>query len=230
MHSRLETALSIIFTSSAVVFASTFAIRTFSDRDAAARSSGVRPPEFLTDWERLRTQAVRVGPASAKVAILEFGDFECPVCKEFHSELQVVRQKFPNDVAVLYAHFPLSRHRFATAAARASECADRQGKFEQIHDLLFAKQDSLGLKEWVAYATEAGVGDTAAFNECLSTGAFPRIDAGLAAAKAIEARGTPTVIVNGWRLFHTPSASELVKMVQAVLQNRSPATVVSAAR
>jgi protein-disulfide isomerase len=157
------------------------------------------------------------------VTIVELGDFECPVCRSFHADVRTVREQFPLDVSLVFVHFPLSIHRFAIPAAKAAECAYEQGKFAPFHELLFDKQDSLGLKPWTSYALEAGVEDSAEFSACVSSNRqFPRIEAGIAAAREIKARGTPTIFLNGWRLFHTPSATELSEIVRALLAGRSP--------
>ena len=84
----------------------------------------------------------------------------------------------------------------------AAECADRQGKFEPMYRLLFAEQQSLGSKDWVTFAEEAGILDLAAFNECvkLPADSFPRIDAGRELGERRNVTGTPALFVNGRRL------------------------------
>lgn len=85
-------------------------------------------------------------------------------------------------------------------------------------DVLFRKQDSLGLKPWAGYATEAGVPDTAAFNACASTTtATARIDEGLRIGNAIGVRGTPTIVVNGWKFPLAPDEGELNKRIKSLL-------------
>jgi hypothetical protein len=74
-----------------------------------------------------------------------------------------VRARYPKDVGLFFVHFPLPMHRFARPAARATECAGLQGKFGQMVDAVYNKQDSLGLKSWSDYGRDAGVADTVAF-------------------------------------------------------------------
>ena len=87
-------------------------------------------------------------------------------------------------------------------SAVAAECAERQGRFEAMYQLLFAQQESLGSKDWGDFAEEAGVPDVGTFEECLTLPAdsFPRIQAGRDLGLRRNIRGTPTVFVNG-RLF-----------------------------
>jgi hypothetical protein len=82
------------------------------------------------NWADLEQAGHRIGPASAKLTIVEFGDFECPACGEFEHTLQQVRRAYPKDVAVVFRHWPLPYHKLAYPAARAAECAADQGRFE----------------------------------------------------------------------------------------------------
>lgn len=106
-------------------------------------------------------------------------------------------------------------HRFAMGAARGAECAEKVGKFGEWVDLVYSKQDSLGLKSWGAFALEAGISDTATISRCATDPApVTRIEAGRAFGDRLHVRGTPTVIVNGWLLPYTPSEEELEKMIE----------------
>ena len=112
-----------------------------------------------------------------------------------------VTNEFGDSVAHLLVHFPLENHRFAIPAARAAECALAEDRFADYVDLIFEKQDSLGLKTWVSYAVDSGVQDTVSFKQCnASEQPLPRVERGLELGGQIDARGTPTVIINGWRL------------------------------
>jgi protein-disulfide isomerase len=97
------------------------------------------------------------------VRLLEFADFECPFCAQFNAALKALRERYPKQVALTYIHFPLPIHRFAEPAARASECADEQGRFEAMHDRLFEQQNLFGLKAWSDFADDAGVSNREAF-------------------------------------------------------------------
>jgi protein-disulfide isomerase len=78
------------------------------------------------------------GAKNAKVTLIEYSDFQCPYCQRFHPTVKQVLAKYPNDVRVVYRHFPLeSIHQFAKGYAIASECAAQQGKFWEFADALF---------------------------------------------------------------------------------------------
>src|SRR5262245_61999730 len=78
---------------------------------------------FVENWSDLLDSGTQIGLSSASVKIIEFSDFECPFCARFGNALRDVRAKYPNDIAVVYVHFPIPTHRFAIPAARAAECA-----------------------------------------------------------------------------------------------------------
>lgn len=111
----------------------------------------------VTAWHRFADSGGhRIGPSSAKVTVTVFTDFECPACRRFtESALAGARASFHDRLRVVIRHWPLSSHRFAVPAARAAECASAHNRFVPFHDLLFAKQDSLGLKSFTDFATEA---------------------------------------------------------------------------
>jgi protein-disulfide isomerase len=179
---------------------------------------GARADSTLSDgdWQRVREGALRIGPANATLEIVEFADFECPACRSFQMRaLRPIRRAYPNDVAVVFRHWPLAYHRFALPSARAAECAAAQGRFEEMHDLLYLKQDSLGLKTYPEFATESGVTDLIAFVACLADPRHaPRFDADTKLATDMGGTGTPTIIVNGRRLGSIPDSAKLDQLVQ----------------
>lgn len=166
---------------------------------------------------------IRVGDSAAAATIVEFADLECPACRAFHMTLEEVLKKHPNDLSLVYVAYPLPMHRFALGAARAAECAHRYGRFREWVDVVYDKQDSLGLKSWGSYAKEAGLPDTVAISKC-ATDPTPvgRIQAGLALGNKIRITGTPTVIVNGWRFHYTPNGHELTNVIEAIAEGRVP--------
>lgn len=217
----LDTGLSIVLTIAAVTMAFSVVARGRADRSAGAPPMD---PEFYSDWTSWLDRSVLVGHDTAQVTIVQFVDFECPACKQFHNAtLKSVLESFGSAVAVRYIHLPLTGiHRFARVAAEASECAAEQGHFGGFVDVVFAKQDSIGLKSWVSFAQEAGVPDAAAFTTCLNSPPAPRVAAGKSIADELGIAATPTVVVNGWRLAGALSPSELSRVVHELLEGRQP--------
>jgi protein-disulfide isomerase len=197
--------------------------RSFSDDGASSVQSRSTRPVFVRNWQSQFRGAELVGIASAPVQVVEFADFECPFCAGFHKTLKTVQERFPNQIAVTYVHFPLPMHRFALPAARVAECAGEQGRFESMYDQLYDGQDSFGLKPWSDYAIVAGVTDVEMFNACVSgTGPIARVEEGKRLGTRLDVKGTPTVIVNGWKLGQPPTLEQLEGMVKSVLAGKSP--------
>ena len=113
------------------------------------------------------------------------------------NHLKATLSRYPNDVGIVYRHWPLSIHENAYPAARAVECAANQGRFWEFHDRLFNDPNWLG-DVFQRFAIETGVPDLAEFQECaLEIEPVPTIEADIAAAEILGARGTPTFLING---------------------------------
>ena len=88
------------------------------------------------------------GNTEAKVVVMEYSDFQCPACRSYYFLTKQLMAEFEDDIVFVYRHFPLiSIHTNAEFAARAAEAAGKQGKFWEMHDLLFEKQN-----EWAKVA------------------------------------------------------------------------------
>ncbi len=140
------------------------------------------------------------GPDTAAVTILEFSDFECPFCQRANPVVEEVLAAYPDQVQLLFKHLPLPIHRNAPLAHEAALAAAVQGKFWDMHDLLFANQDRLAPGDLQGYGADLGL-DPVAFEEAISKRTFKSIvDRDLAEARALGVTGTPTFFVNGRKL------------------------------
>ncbi len=102
-----------------------------------------------------------LGPATAKVHVIEYGDFECPTCRQAHGAVKVILKEFAHKLCFVFRHYPqLTVHPHAELAAEAAEAAAAQGRFWPYYDVLFAHQDHLKEKDLRHYAEtlEAGHG------------------------------------------------------------------------
>jgi protein-disulfide isomerase len=142
------------------------------------------------------------GNVNAKITLIEYGDFQCPYCLRYSATLKSIQEKFPKDVRVTYRHFPLSFHREAQMAAEASECASEQGKFWEMHDRIFAAQETrtMSVQTWKTVAADLGL-DTTAFNTCLDGRAMnTRVVQDIADGNASGVSGTPASFINGKKI------------------------------
>jgi protein-disulfide isomerase len=219
MNNTFDRVIAVALAAAALAVAGVAVRRELSGGPRASRSLTAAPPVRIPEWESVLEVGIRVGRPEARVQIAEFGDFECPACRDYQPLLSSVASRFGDSVALIFVHYPLQQHRFAIPAARAAECAARVSRFSPMRDALFAKQDSFGLRAWRAFAQDAGIGDTTAFDACVvATQPIHRIEAGKALGQKIRVRGTPTILVNGWRFESPPSDAELEKFVQQFLR------------
>jgi protein-disulfide isomerase len=156
------------------------------------------------------------GPASARVTVTEFSDFQCPACRRGVTTVKRIQEVYGDKVRIVFRDFPLAMHPNAAKAAEAARCAGQQGKFWEMHDRLFANQRSLqpdGLKQLAA-----GLGlNQAQFDECLDSGrhsAAVRKD--MEEGRRGGVRGTPTFFVNG-RIHRGPMFETLAALIDAEL-------------
>ena len=139
-----------------------------------------------------------LGPAHAPITVVEYGDFECPTCKQAAPSLKLLLQHFPEHVRLVFRHFPLEEvHPRALCAAEASEVAAAQGKFWQMHDLLFANQLHLKSNQLHSYAEQLRL-DMARYTAEMDDEIYrQRIREHIETGKRSGVRGTPGIFVNG---------------------------------
>jgi protein-disulfide isomerase len=135
-------------------------------------------------------------PASAKVAIVEFADFECPFCGKYaHDTLPRLRAEFVETRKAVYVfkHFPLDLHRQARGAAQMAACAGAQGKFWQMHELLFGSPRNLAQDALTGYARRLQLDDQQ-LRTCLGQIAA-RIDRDTDEGRQLGVSATPTFLL-----------------------------------
>lgn len=169
-----------------------------------------------------------LGNSKAKVTIVEFSDFQCPFCRRFWKEtFPVLKNDYIDSgkVKFVYRDFPLQFHPGAEPAAQASECADDQGKFWEMHDKIFEEQEKQGsgtiqfgvtdLKKW---ARELGL-NTAVFNQCLDSGKYKaEVAKDLADGQSYGVSGTPSFFINGKMLVGALPYENFKAEIEAALK------------
>ena len=139
-----------------------------------------------------------LGPSHAPVTLVEYGDFECPNCKQAAPALKMLLSRYPARVRLVWRNFPLEEvHPHALAAALAAEAAAGQGKFWQMHDVLFDNQKHLKRPQLRLYAERLEL-DLARFDSDMAGSAYlQRVREDIDSGRESGVRATPSLFLNG---------------------------------
>lgn len=172
-----------------------------------------QPERLLENPVPLRVSgAPELGPAGARVTLVEFSDFQCPYCAKAAPQVEAILKAYPKDVKLYYKQFPLDTHPQAKMAAEASLAAFKQGKFWELHDKMFANYRSLSRTNVLAWAKALGL-DMPRFEkdmDSLLTRAVVERD--MAEGDQAGVLGTPTIFIDGKR-FNGPIDLQVLKPV-----------------
>ena len=140
-----------------------------------------------------------LGPPNARVTVVEFSDFQCPYCAVAVVQLNAVLKAYPNDVKLIFKQYPLEMHSQAALAAAAALAAQRQGKFWQLHDAMYADRTHLSRQNILAMAEKIGL-DVKRFQQDWDS---PSVKQALAKEQKegddLAVNGTPTIFIDGQR-------------------------------
>lgn len=140
------------------------------------------------------------GDKNAPVTIVEFSDFQCPYCARLQPTLREVLKAYPKEVKLVYKDFPLSFHKQAKNAAKAARAAGEQGKYWEMHDLIFEQYNKLTDDSFKGFAEQLGL-DTARFMEDFNSTQYDKlIQEDMSLGQKVGVRGTPTLFLNGKRM------------------------------
>lgn len=159
-----------------------------------------------------------LGSRSAPVELIVFSDFQCPYCKDFAETMREIHRQYGDRVRIAFRQFPLTRiHPHAAQAAQASLCAGAQGRFWEMHDLLFADQGKLGRDDLRGRAAELKL-DTKTFDACLDSERYARqVREDLRAGARAGVEGTPALFVNGRSMPGSQSYDDIVATIEEEL-------------
>lgn len=170
-----------------------------------------------------------VGAGNKKVTLVEYGDFQCPACKSFYPVVKQIKQTYGDDITFQFMHFPLTQiHPNAMVSSRAAEAAGNQGKFFEMHDLLYENQD-----QWAqssnptpileSFANQLGLNMEQFKSDMMSAAVLAVINADQKSGQALGANSTPTFVINGKKLDKNPtSLDEFKKLIDEEIAKQNP--------
>ena len=160
-----------------------------------------------------------LGSEHAPVTVVEYGDFECPNCKQAAPAVKMLLERFVGRVRIVFRHFPLEEvHPHALAAAVAAEAAAGQGKFWPMHDLLFDNQRHLKAPQLRGYAERLELDMTRFDAEIGDALYLQRVREDIEGGKLSGVRATPTFFINGKLQDISYGLQALEQGVEAVLR------------
>ncbi len=140
------------------------------------------------------------GAATAPVTLVEYGDYECPYCGEAYPIVKALQKRLGDKVRFVFRNFPLAEaHPHAEHAAEAAEAAGAQGKFWEMHDLLYENQDALEDEDLARYAKALHLDVPRFVKEMEGHDHFERIRADFSSGVRSGVNGTPSFFINGAR-------------------------------
>jgi diadenylate cyclase len=184
--------------------------------------------EYLRDGVRLEPPVGdrdhARGPATAPVTLVEYGDYECPYCGRMHPVVKELRERVGERLRFVFRHFPLdSVHPHARRAAEAAEAAAAQGRFWEMHDLLYDNQEDLEEEALRRHAAEVGL-DVARFEDDLAERRHaPHVREDRFGGERSGVEGTPTFFVNGEPYEGSLDLEGLLAAVEDVAEGRGSA-------
>ncbi len=173
----------------------------------------------------LRPGSYETGNPQAPLTVVEFGDFECPVCGRGEAAAREIRIRYGRQIRFVFRQFPLERiHPYAEKAAEASECAGEQGKFWEMVEKIYSRQYDLSIEGLERDAAELGL-DQPRFDQCLTTGAMAgRVRRDVEDGRALGVRATPTFLIGQQRIEGVLTAAQFSHLVAGQLANLGVAT------
>jgi protein-disulfide isomerase len=163
-----------------------------SQRPAAARQAPDVPTKVSV------ADNPSLGKADAPITVIEFSDYQCPFCQRFvRNTLPALKTNYidTGKVHYVFRDFPLAMHRQARKAAEAAHCAGEQGKYWEMHDVLFNNQQALAVEDLKEHASSLDLESTA-FDNCLAQGKYAaEIDKDFADGSAAGVTGTPSFFI-----------------------------------
>jgi len=146
------------------------------------------------------------GPPMARLTIVEFSDYECPYCGAAEPILADAMRQYEGRVKLVFMNYPLDQHPRAMPAARAAVAAANQGKFWEMHDLLFSHQEALEDDDFDRYAVQLGLDVERFRHDMAAPETQQKIDADKAEGHRLQLTGTPTMFIANRRFRDSPQS------------------------
>ncbi len=172
--------------------------------DKLPKTAAAAPKRPAIDYNKVNnmpigTSAIK-GNKNASITVVEFSDFQCPYCAKFTPTIDAVLKAYPNDVKFVYKDFPLSFHKQAKNAAKAARAAGEQGKFWEMHDLIFTKYSTVNEDMFKEFAGKLNLNMDKFVADFSSNKYDNLIQQEINLGRQAGVTGTPSLFMNGKRM------------------------------
>jgi protein-disulfide isomerase len=198
---------------------------TFAALDAS-KWAHLQEPKMLEDAVQIPvTGAPSMGPANAKITIVEFSDFQCPYCAVAIGEINALLKAYPTQVRLIFKQFPLETHPQADLAAAVAIAANKQGKFWVMHDAMFAHRNDLSRKNILLLAKQNGLNVDQLDADIDSTEVRETVVRDVQDGDRAHVEGTPTLFISGQRYNGPVTLASLKPIIDAELSGAQTTAV-----
>lgn len=196
-------------------------LKTVEEKIASMPARAAAPSRPTIDYNKVHSlptgsSAVR-GKKDAKVTITEFSDFQCPYCARLQPTLKDVLKEYPNDVKLVFKDFPLSFHKQAKNAAKAARAAGEQGKYWEMHDLIFENFSKVNEAMFKDFATKLNLDMNKFMADFNSNKYDALIQQDINLGRQAGVTGTPSLFINGKRMQRR-SIDEFKQLIDGYLK------------
>lgn|SRR3989344_443884 len=166
------------------------------------------------------------GNKDSKVILIEYSDFQCPACKAYFPLVKQIADTFKDKAAIIYRHFPLPQHQNAQKAAYSAESAGNQGKFWEMHDLLFKNQENWSDKSNIdelllSYAKELKLDEEQFKKDIASKKIHDKVDTDVSSGQEAGVNSTPSFFLNGEKLDNPSNFETFKKIIEKAVDSQS---------
>jgi protein-disulfide isomerase len=174
----------------------------------------------LSDFASLLQDGHWLGPENAPAVILVYSTYFCGFCAELQQSISMLRSKYPQHLAIVVKQYVQPLRGPELDMALAAECAAAMGDFEHFHSLAFMHPEIAGSPDgWQAIADSAGIQPRDEFTDCVRSQRYATaIEASFREGSKLHVRGTPTLFVNGYRIYGAPPPNALDTLVAKALR------------
>ena len=178
------------------------------------RTARAESKKIAAAWDTLGALGARLDAGPGPVQIVEFSDYQCPFCKQEHFVLRALLDSLPT-LGIGYRHLPNERHPAARGAALAAICAERAGRFREMHRSLFETMEWQTDTNWVKLAESAGIADIQNFEACLrDPAASQRLNEDVKLGERLGVTATPGFVGRRGRVAGLVSSGGLLRLAE----------------